>query len=38
MSRLNQKGTRPQDKPVLLADLPAEDREFISRRHPELFK
>jgi len=38
MNRLNQKGTRPQDKPVLLADLPAEDREFISRRHPELFK
>jgi hypothetical protein len=38
MNRLNQKGTRPQNKPVLPADLPAEDRAFISRHHPELFK
>ncbi|MCX6927936.1 MAG: DUF3863 domain-containing protein [Verrucomicrobia bacterium] len=38
MNRINQKGTRPQDKPVLLAELPAEDRELIRRRHPELLK
>jgi hypothetical protein len=38
MNRINQKGTRPQDKPVLLADLPAEDRDFIGRRHPELLR
>lgn len=38
MNRINQKGTRPQDKPVLLAQLPAEDRDFIRRRHPELFQ
>jgi hypothetical protein len=36
MNRLNQKGTRPQDQPTRLADLPAEDREFIRRRCPEL--
>jgi len=38
MNRINQKGTRPQDKPLLLAELPAEDRNFIGRRHPELLK
>jgi hypothetical protein len=38
MNRINQKGTRPQDKPVLLAELPAEDRDFIGRRHPELLR
>ena len=38
MNRINQKGTRPQDKPVLLPELPAEDRNFIGRRHPELLK
>ena len=36
MNRLNQKGTRPQDKPVPLGDLSAEDRDCIRRRHPEL--
>ena len=38
MNRINQKGTRPQDKPILLAELPAEDRDFIRRRHPELLQ
>ena len=38
MNRINQKGTRPQDKPVLSAQLPAEDRDFIRRRYPELFQ
>jgi hypothetical protein len=36
MNRINQKGTRPQDKPVPLSALPAEDRAFIARRHPEI--
>ena len=38
MNRINQKGTRPQDKPVLLAELPTEDRDLIRRRYPELLK
>jgi hypothetical protein len=38
MNRINQKGTRPQDKPVLLKELPSGDAEFIGRRHPELFR
>jgi hypothetical protein len=36
MNRINQKGTRPQDKPVLLADLPAANRDLIRRRYPKL--
>ncbi len=38
MNRINQKGTRPQDRPARLADLPAGDREFIRRRLPELIR
>jgi hypothetical protein len=38
MNRLNQKGTRPQDKPVRLGDLAAEDQGVIRRRYPELFQ
>ena len=38
MNRLNQKGTRPQDKPMRLGQLPPEDREFIGRRYPELIQ
>ena len=38
MNRINQKGTRPQDKPVRLTELPGEDRELIHRRYPELLK
>jgi len=37
MNRMNQKGSRPQDKPVLLTDLPGEDQALIRRRLPELF-
>jgi Domain of Unknown Function with PDB structure (DUF3863)/Domain of Unknown Function with PDB structure (DUF3864) len=33
---LNQKGTRPQDKPRRLRDLPPEDRRLIYARYPEL--
>lgn len=36
MNRLNQKGTRPQDKPVPLDDLAAREREIIARRYPGL--
>jgi hypothetical protein len=38
MNRINQKGTRPQDKPVLLSALPARDKDFIRRRYPDLLK
>jgi hypothetical protein len=38
MNRLNQKGTRPQDKPVRLGELAAEDQTIIRRRYPELFR
>jgi len=38
MNRINQKGTRPQDVPVPLKDLPADDRALIARRLPELFR
>lgn len=38
MNRINQKGMRPQDKPVYLNELPEEDQAFIRRRLPELFE
>jgi hypothetical protein len=36
MNVLNQKGTRPQDKPVRLRQLPAEDQARIYARYPDL--
>jgi len=36
MNVLNQKGTRPQDKPMRLGQLPEEDRRLIFARYPEL--
>ncbi|HEX4030311.1 MAG TPA: DUF3863 domain-containing protein [Terracidiphilus sp.] len=36
MNVLNQKGVRPQDKPVRLGQLPAEDQRRIYARYPEL--
>jgi len=36
MNVLNQKGTRPQDKPVRLGQLGADDRRRIFTRYPEL--
>ena len=36
MNVLNQKGTRPQDKPVRLGQLSAEDQRRIYARYPEL--
>jgi hypothetical protein len=36
MNVLNQKGTRPQDKPLRLSQLPADDQHRIYARYPEL--
>jgi hypothetical protein len=38
MNVLNQKGTRPQDKPIRLGQLSAEDQRRIFARYPELRK
>ena len=38
MNVLNQKGTRPQDKPTPLRQLPSEDQQKIYARYPELKK
>jgi hypothetical protein len=38
MNVLNLKGTRPQDKPMRLGQLPAEDQKMIFERYPELKK
>lgn len=36
MGLINQKQTRPQDKPVVLKDLSDEDRHFIFKSYPDL--
>jgi hypothetical protein len=36
MNVLNQKGTRPQDKPIRLGQLSPEDQHRIYKRYPEL--
>ncbi len=36
MNRINQKGTRPQDQPVALTALTAEEQALIRRHYPEL--
>jgi hypothetical protein len=36
MNVLNQKGTRPQDKPKRLGELPADDQRMILSKYPEL--
>lgn len=38
MNRLNQKGARPQDRPVDMNDLTPEEKGIIRRRYPELVK
>jgi hypothetical protein len=38
MNRINQKGVRPQDTPVLLSELKNDEKDLISRYYPELFK
>jgi hypothetical protein len=37
MNRINQKQTRPQDKPIPLNQLTEEEQSLIRRRYPELF-
>ncbi len=37
MNRINQKGIRPQDKPISLNDLEDAEKEMIKKRYPELF-
>jgi hypothetical protein len=36
MNVLNQKGTRPQDKPIQLGQLSADDQRRIFAKYPEL--
>lgn len=36
MNRLNQKGVRPQDKPIPIGQLNADEQAIIKRRYPEL--
>ena len=37
MNRINQKGLRPQDKPVSLHKLKRKEKELIAKYYPELF-
>ncbi len=37
INRINQKGLRPEDKPVPLESLSKDDREFIKAHYPGLF-
>jgi hypothetical protein len=37
MNRINQKGSRPQDQPIPLKELTAEEQALIQRHYPELF-
>ena len=37
LNRINQKGLRPQDQPILLKDLNKEEQDLIARYYPELF-
>lgn len=36
MNRINQKGTRPQDAPVSILELSAEEQDLIRKHYPEL--
>jgi hypothetical protein len=36
MNVLSQKGTRPQDKPIRLGEMPTEDQRLIDASYPEL--
>jgi hypothetical protein len=38
MNRINQKGLRPQDKPVSLRDLTQDEQVLIAGYYPELFR
>ena len=36
INRINQKGLRPQDQPVAIGELPAEEQAMIKRHYPDL--
>jgi hypothetical protein len=36
MNRINQKRTRPQDKPIPLSELTGEEKSLIAKYYPEL--
>jgi len=38
MNRINQKGVRPQDKPIYIGKLNPDEKAIIKRRYPELIK
>ena len=38
INRINQKGIRPEDKPIAIGQLTAEERAIIQRRYPELIE
>ena len=38
LNRLNQKGIRPQDKPIPIGQLNTEEQAIIMHRYPELIK
>ena len=38
MNRINQKGLRPQDKPILLSELTSKEKRLIAQYYPELIK
>lgn len=38
INKINQKGLRPQDKPVLIDKLEKEDQDLIRKYYPELLK
>jgi len=38
INRINQKGLRPQDQPVLLTELHQEEQQLIANYYPELFR
>ena len=37
INRLNQKGIRPQDKPIPIEQLNADEQKIIKQHYPELF-
>ena len=38
MNRINQKGTRPQDQPVPISELSAEEQTLIRKHYPDIIK
>ncbi len=38
INRINQKGIRPEDQPIPIMKLTADEQAIINRRYPELIK